>query len=132
MAEVQENQFNIRLTDDAVRQVKILITERELTNHDLRIFTRAGGCSGLQYGMLLETERNESDLCFSYDEFDVLIDPQSMAYLNGVTIDYIDDIIGGGFHIENPNAIASCGCGNSFRTKNQSPAISSDHDCIGV
>ena len=76
-----------------------------------------GGCSGMQYGMALEAEARNYDHIIEQDGVKVFIDPTSMMYLNHATIDYVDSIMGGGFKIENPNAVTSCGCGSSFKTK---------------
>lgn len=122
----------VQLTEAAVHRVRNLITERDLKDHALRIFVTGGGCSGLKYGMALERDVHDSDIRFNYDGIDVLIDTSSLPYLTGATVDYVDDIMGGGFHIENPNAVASCGCGNSFRTKDSRKTTSSENDCIGT
>ncbi len=122
----------VQLTEAAVHRVRNLITERDLKDHALRIFVTGGGCSGLKYGMALERDVHDSDIRFNYDGIDVLIDTSSLPYLTGATVDYVDDIMGGGFHIENPNAVASCGCGNSFRTKDSRKSTSSENDCIGT
>lgn len=117
MEQVHENTPTIDLTDAAVRRVNQLIEERNLPDHALRVFVSRGGCSGYQYGMTLESDPHENDLRFPFGEIEIVVDPMSMSYLSGSTIDYVDDLMGGGFQINNPNAIASCGCGQSFRSK---------------
>lgn len=107
----------IEITPAAAQRVQQLLDERNLEDHALRVFVGSGGCSGLQYGMGLDGEPREDDLHFDFDGIQVLIDPLSMGYLRGATIDYVEDLMGGGFKIENPNAVASCGCGHSFRTE---------------
>lgn len=107
----------IEITPAAAQRVQQLLDERNLEDHALRVFVGGGGCSGLQYGMGLDGEPREDDLHFDFDGIQVLIDPLSMGYLRGATIDYVEDLMGGGFKIENPNAVASCGCGHSFRTE---------------
>ncbi len=114
--EVKSPSTPIELTQAAAVRIQSMLDERNLEGHALRVFVQGGGCSGFQYGMALEGEPRESDHRFSFQGVDVVVDPQSMAYLSGVRIDYIDDVMGSGFHIENPNAVASCGCGHSFRT----------------
>ncbi len=69
----------------------------------------------MQYGMAVEPTPGEMDNIFEIEGVRVLIDPIPMMYLQGITIDYVDNLIGGGFKIDNPNAVASCGCGHSFR-----------------
>jgi iron-sulfur cluster assembly protein len=71
----------------------------------------------MQYGMALEAEPRNYDHVIEHDGVKVFIDPTSMMYLNQATIDYVDSIMGGGFKIENPNAVTSCGCGSSFKSK---------------
>jgi iron-sulfur cluster assembly protein len=111
-------QSGVSLTEAAAGRVRSLIEEKNLEGHALRVFVSGGGCSGLQYGMALEGQPRETDLRYTFDGIDVVIDPQSINYLYGATIDYIDDLMGGGFKIDNPNAVSSCGCGQSFRTSN--------------
>ncbi len=71
----------------------------------------------MQYGMALEAEARNYDHVIEHDGVKVFIDPTSMMYLNQATIDYVDSIMGGGFKIDNPNAVTSCGCGTSFKSK---------------
>lgn len=112
----------ITLTDAATARVRRLLEERNLPDHALRVFVSGGGCSGLQYGMALEGQPRETDVRYAFDGVQVVIDPMSLEYLSGATIDYLDDVMGGGFKIENPNAVASCGCGHSFRTESGAAA----------
>jgi iron-sulfur cluster assembly accessory protein len=112
----------ITLTDSAVARVRRLLEERNLTDAALRVFVSGGGCSGMQYGMALEGNPRETDHRFAFQGVDVVIDPMSMTYLTGASIDYVDELMGGGFRIENPNAAASCGCGHSFRTAGETAA----------
>ena len=82
----------------------------------------------MQYGMGLEPEARETDVRFQFDDVQVVVDPESMTYLSGTTIDYVDDLMSGGFKIENPQAVSSCGCGHSFKTEETSHAHSSTGD----
>ena len=120
---------SIVLTSGAVARVQRLLEERQLSGHALRVFISGGGCSGLQYGMALEGQPRETDLRFGFGGVDVVVDPVSMDYLAGATIDYVDDLMGGGFKIENPNAVASCGCGHSFRTSRDGAASGDSCGC---
>jgi iron-sulfur cluster assembly protein len=120
ITELQTEQ--VSLTDGAVARVRALLEERHLEGHALRVFISGGGCSGLQYGMALEGDPRESDLRFTFGGVNVVVDPMSMQYLSGSVIDYVDDLMGGGFRIENPHAVASCGCGHSFRTAESAEA----------
>lgn len=114
----------VELSPSAVDRVRRLLDERQMGGHALRVFISGGGCSGLQYGMALEGQPRESDHRFAFDGIDVVIDPMSMEYLAGARIDYIEDVMGGGFKIDNPNAVSSCGCGHSFRTSREGAAAS--------
>jgi iron-sulfur cluster assembly protein len=67
--------------------------------------------------MALDNQSRPNDLKFNFDDVTLLVDPQSIQLLDGATIDYVDDLMGGGFQVDNPNAVASCGCGHSFRTE---------------
>jgi iron-sulfur cluster assembly protein len=119
----------INLTDGAADRVRQLINERNLEGYALRVFVSGGGCSGYQYGMGLDDKPREDDLRFEFHDVQVIIDPLSMSYMTGSTIDYVDDLMGGGFKIENPNAVASCGCGHSFRTEGDAPGHSHSGGC---
>ena len=109
----------IQVTPVAVEKIKGLMAEKELTEHGLRVFVAGGGCSGMQYGMAFEGNPREDDLINEIDGVRIIIDPVSLDYLRGAAIDFVDNLMGGGFRIDNPNAVAACGCGNSFRTKEE-------------
>ena len=115
----------ITLTPAAVNRIQQLMTERNLTGYGLRVFVSGGGCSGMQYGMGLDPQPREFDTVITQDGVQVFIDPTSMIYLDGAQIDFIDNLMGGGFKIDNPNAVSSCGCGHSFRTADSGPASES-------
>jgi iron-sulfur cluster assembly protein len=112
----------ITLTDAAVNMVQSLLEQKEVPNHGLRVFVSGGGCSGMQYGMALEAEPRPYDHVLEKQGVKVFIDPTSMMYLEGATIDYVDSLMGGGFSIDNPNAVSTCGCGHSFKTGDQQQA----------
>ena len=106
------------LTEAAGATIRSLLVQKNVPDYGLRVFVAGGGCSGMQYGMALEAEARDYDHVIEQDGVKVFIDPTSMMYLEGATIDYIDSIMGGGSKIENPNAVTSCGCGCSFKAKN--------------
>jgi len=114
LAEIQVDE--ITLTSAAADAVRGLLKERELENHALRVFVAGGGCSGYQYGMALEGEPRDNDMVLHQHGVSVVIDEVSMQYLRGASIDYVNEVMGSGFKIENPNATSACGCGSSFRT----------------
>lgn len=107
----------ITLTPAAADAVRGLLEKRNLEGYALRVFIAGGGCSGYQYGMALEANIRENDLVAEFDGVKVVVDEVSIDYLRGASVDYVEDVMGSGFKIENPNAISSCGCGSSFRTK---------------
>jgi len=80
----------------------------------LRIAVTGGGCSGFQYNFAIDDVRTDDDLVVERDGATVLIDPMSLDFLKGAEIDFVDDLIGQSFKINNPNATSSCGCGTSF------------------
>ncbi len=106
----------ITLTASAAQAVKDLLAKRDLKDYNLRVFISGGGCSGFQYGMALDNRLMENDAIIEAHGVKVLVDEMSLTYLHGATIDYVDEIMGSGFKITNPNAVSTCGCGNSFRT----------------
>ncbi len=116
MFEVAE-QAAMTLTTLAETKLRDLLQSRNIPNHGLRVFVAGGGCSGLQYGMAFEAQAREFDTVVNQNGVKLFIDPTSLMYLGGASIDFIDSLMGGGFKIENPNATAACGCGSSFKTK---------------
>jgi iron-sulfur cluster assembly accessory protein len=106
----------ITLTEAAADRLQKIMEEKGLTDHGLRVFVSGGGCSGLQYGMAFVDSTMEGDQVFEDQDVKLIVDSASIMYLMGAEIDYIDTLMGGGFRIENPNAMQSCSCGSSFRT----------------
>ena len=108
----------ISLTTRAANELKELMIGQEKTTAALRVWVAGGGCSGLSYGMALDDNDPETgDQVFSQDGVKILVDELSLRYMEGATVDFVDDDLGGGFKIENPNATSSCGCGSSFKTE---------------
>ena len=105
------------LTPLAESKLRDLLVSRNIPNHGLRVFVAGGGCSGLQYGMAFEAQAREFDTVIDQNGVKLFIDPTSLMYLSGASIDFVDSLMGGGFKIENPNAVSACGCGSSFKTK---------------
>jgi iron-sulfur cluster assembly protein len=118
--ETMEETAVISLTETAAEKLDGIMREKGVReSHALRVFVSGGGCSGLQYGMTFDPNPRDVDTVFMQHGVRVVIDPQSLRYMEGATIDFVDSLMGGGFHIENPNAVSSCGCGSSFKTKDQ-------------
>ncbi|KYH26601.1 iron-sulfur cluster insertion protein ErpA [Halalkalicoccus paucihalophilus] len=82
----------------------------------LRLFVQQGGCAGLSYGMRFDDEPEEDDTVYEHHGLRVFVDPASMRYIEGSVLDYESGLQGAGFHVENPNVVSECGCGESFRT----------------
>ncbi|WP_336343952.1 HesB/IscA family protein [Halalkalicoccus ordinarius] len=82
----------------------------------LRLFVQQGGCAGLSYGMRFDDEPEEDDTVYEHHGLRVFVDPASMNYIEGSQLDYESGLQGAGFHVENPNVVSECGCGESFRT----------------
>jgi len=112
----------VTLTPIAAQKLQSILREKNLTDHGLRVFVAGGGCSGLQYGMAFESQARDMDTIVDQHGLKVYVDPVSLDYLYGASIDYVDGLMGAGFRIENPNAVAACGCGSSFRTKDSGEA----------
>jgi iron-sulfur cluster assembly accessory protein len=112
----------VTLTPTAVQAVRDLLEKRNLSGYALRVFVSGGGCSGLQYGMALEGNIREQDLSWEFEDVKLVVDEISINYLRGARVDFVENVMGSGFKIENPNAISSCGCGSSFRTKDEAGA----------
>jgi len=106
----------ITLTATAAQAVEDLLAKRNLQGYALRVFIQGGGCSGFQYGMALDNRIRESDLVFEEHGVKMIVDEMSIQYLKGATVDFVEEVMGSGFKITNPNAVSTCGCGNSFRT----------------
>ena len=111
----------IHVTDPAFAQLRMLVSEQEDPTKGLRVFVENGGCAGMQYGMGLDHAK-DGDEVVERDGVKVIIDAESTQFLNGVTIDYSDDLAGAGFRIRNPNAARSCGCGTSFEPAEAEPS----------
>lgn len=101
------------LTDRAAKRVAKILA-KEAPGAALRVAVNGGGCSGFQYAFDITSDRNTDDLVIARDGATVLVDADSLAFLGGAKIDFVDDLIGQAFKIDNPNATASCGCGTSF------------------
>ncbi|MBP2240456.1 iron-sulfur cluster assembly protein [Cytobacillus eiseniae] len=104
------------LTEAASLQIKEMMKSSEEENAFLRVSVKGGGCSGLSYGMGFAHEIEEMDTKLEQYGIQILVNKEDAPILQGTKIDYKQSLMGGGFTIDNPNAIASCGCGSSFRT----------------
>ena len=103
----------LTLTPRAAAEVKGILNQPENTGKSFRVFVEQGGCSGMQYGMVFDEQR-DGDFNSEQEGVSVLVDGISAQYLRGTVVDFSDELTGGGFKITNPNAKESCGCGKSF------------------
>lgn len=105
---------SVELTERAGKQIAKIL-EKEPDGTVLRIAVSGGGCSGFQYEYnLVQETAAEDDLVLERMGATVLVDSLSLEFMGGAKIDYVDDLVGQAFKIDNPNTVASCGCGNSF------------------
>jgi iron-sulfur cluster insertion protein len=104
----------ITISDSAARRIAALKAQEAAEGAFLRIAVSGGGCSGFQYGLSFDEERNPDDVVFEHGGVRVVVDDVSLELLNGSEVDFVEDLMGASFQIKNPNAASSCGCGNSF------------------
>ena len=120
MSEIQPNStvagapLSVIFTEKAAIQVRKLLEEEKNAGHSLRVYIMGGGCSGFQYGFKFDDQIAEDDTQVENAGVTLVIDPMSIQYLLGSTLDYKEDIMGSQFVIQNPNAKTTCGCGSSF------------------
>jgi iron-sulfur cluster assembly protein len=112
----------VSLTDAAVTKLRELTKEETNPDIGLRVYVYSGGCSGFRYGMMLEDAPTPEDNVLDASGIKVYVDGQSISLLQGSQIDYVDTLMGAGFTVNNPNAVAACGCGSSFRTADDTGA----------
>jgi iron-sulfur cluster assembly protein len=115
---ITETRQVVTLTATAAQQVRDILAKEDSEALALRVYVAGGGCSGLQYGMALD-EAMEDDYQLTYDGIRVVIDPESLQFIEGAEIDYVESLMGAGFTVHNPNAVSTCGCGHSFRTADE-------------
>jgi iron-sulfur cluster assembly accessory protein len=106
----------INVTETAAGKIADLLAEENKPDAGLRVFVQGGGCSGFQYGLMIDEGEGDTevDQVFEVNGVRLLVDPISLRYLKGAEVDFVDNNMGGGFTIKNPNAKSTCGCGSSF------------------
>jgi iron-sulfur cluster assembly accessory protein len=120
VATVEQTDQLLTLTPLAAAKIRGLQAEEpEGEASVLRVAIQGGGCSGFQYGLGFDSGAAEGDVELEVEGVQVVVDPFSAPYLRGVTIDYLEGLQESGFKIENPNAVASCGCGHSFQVEEE-------------
>ena len=104
----------INVSTTAASKINELLAEEGKAGSGLRVFVQGGGCSGFQYGLMIEESGGVGDQVFESNGVRLFVDPVSISYLKGAEVDFVDTVTGGGFTIQNPNATSTCGCGSSF------------------
>ena len=108
----------INVSETAASKITELLIEEQKAGGGLRVFVQGGGCSGFQYGMMIEENgQGAADQVFESHGVKLFVDPISIQYLKNAEVDFVDTVTGGGFTIKNPNAKSTCGCGSSFSTE---------------
>ena len=105
---------DIKLTDNAVKRVNAILTGEKKEGYFLRISVVGGGCSGMSYNLSFDNKEGEFDKMYECDGVKVVCDVKSWFYVKGTEVDFSDDLLSGGFKLNNPNANRTCGCGTSF------------------
>lgn len=111
----------VMLTEKAVDAVRGVLAAQTETVAGLRVLVKSGGCAGNEYALGLEAAPADDDEVLAYGDVKVFVDPVSLPLLDGVTVDFVEDITGVGFRFDNPNAVRTCGCGSSFSTDASAP-----------
>ena len=107
----------VQLTERAAQELKLYLERQGKPGAALRIFVTAGGCSGLSYGMVVDEKTTEDDYVVEVAGSKLVVDRSSAPFIAGSIVDYkAEKLMGGGFVVNNPNAVSTCGCGESFRT----------------
>jgi iron-sulfur cluster assembly protein len=116
VAILREAMINLTLTEKGAEKVRDFLAAQEQVapTAGLRVGVRGGGCSGFQYNLAFDEERDGDTIIESHG-IRLLVDPASGQYVNGAIVDYVESLQGAGFQVNNPNVIAACGCGSSFR-----------------
>lgn len=117
----------VSMTAGAAIKLKEIIAKQGRDDLALRVYVTPGGCSGFSYGMTFAEGADEGDAVIEQEGVKVVVDPMSAMYLKGAEIDFVDALMGGGFALRNPNAVSSCGCGQSFKAAGESGTAKACH-----
>jgi iron-sulfur cluster insertion protein len=110
----RESEAMIHVSETAATKISELLAEEQKDGSGLRVFVQGGGCSGFQYGLMIDEGGTSGDQVFESNGVKLYVDPISVRYLKGAEVDFVDTVTGGGFTIKNPQAVSTCGCGQSF------------------
>ncbi len=117
----------IQVSETAATKITELLAEENKLGSGLRVFVQGGGCSGFQYGLMIEEDGGVADQVFESNGIKLYVDPVSIRYLKGAEVDFVETVTGGGFTIKNPNAVSTCGCGQSFTVDGEGAAAGHSH-----
>ena len=120
---------SMSVTEAAARKAGELLQNARKDNGAIRVFVKSSGCSGYSYGMAIDDRELEGDSIFEDRGVRIVIDKMSLPLLMGSQIDYVENMMGGGFSVNNPNATSACGCGSSFRTDGKSAPEGESASC---
>ena len=115
----------VTLTDIAAKKVGEFLSSQDQPEAGLRVQVKGGGCSGFQYQLALD-EKRDGDQVFDVDGVRIIVDELSLKYVDGSTVDYTESLMGAGFQVNNPNVVAACGCGSSFRVAEEEPSCGAE------
>jgi iron-sulfur cluster assembly protein len=121
----------VSITEFGAQKAREILTKNNKLDAAVRVFVKSGGCSGYSYGMAIDDRTLDGDQFFESNGVKVVVDKMSLPLLEGATVDYVENMMGGGFSVvSNPNATSNCGCGHSFRTDGQaSPESEGSSSC---
>ena len=111
----------VTLTEIATQKVSEFLAGQDQPDAGLRVAVKGGGCSGFQYQLALD-EARDGDQVFEHEGIRIIVDELSLRYVDGSTVDYTESLMGAGFQVNNPNVVAACGCGSSFRVADEDPS----------
>lgn len=120
---------SMSVTEAAARKAGELLQNAQKVDGAIRVFVKSGGCSGYSYGMAIDDRELEGDSVFEDRGVRIVVDKMSLPLLRGSQIDYVENMMGGGFSVNNPNATSACGCGSSFRTDGRSAPEGESASC---
>lgn len=117
----------VSMTSRAAEKLREIVEKQGRSDLALRVYVTPGGCSGFSYGMTFAEQVEEGDAVVEGEGVRIVVDPMSAMYVKGSEIDFVDALMGGGFALRNPNAVSSCGCGQSFKTAGEGGTAKACH-----
>jgi len=112
--QIETNKVNLTFTDAAIEKVRMMMARDDKEDYGLRFGVLTGGCAGLSYDMKFAKKPYDNDIVLNIKGLEVFVNEQSLPFINGIEVDYLETLRESGFKYKNPNATSSCGCGYSF------------------